>query len=200
MKSILLFVIILLYSVKSGFAQISLGVRDNKYVLVGYTLKEHYLFQLDQSNYSSKVGAQYIRGSLGYRYEINALKYVGHVYFGSAYDRTYHNAGALAFIDYNPFKLVSLYGAVNPHYDSYYKFNICYRIGLVGHIYKDIDLLAYYTTIPEYRQSEKRIRVGANFHVNNLWVEPTISIPTENPIKSVRFLVSFGYTFKNNLK
>ena len=55
-------------------------------------------------------------------------------------------------------------------------------------------LIGQYTTVPEYRMSEKRIRAGFIFKDNNLSVSPIMSIPAKKDFKSMRVLVSMDYT------
>lgn len=180
----------------NGKAQISIGLKDSRYAFLNYTLKDHYGFRIDQSLYSSKISTQYLRGTVGYHSDFDSLKLEGDAYFGSAYGGAYQNYGASASVVYHPIKWMSLIGTANPHYDTFYGFDFCYKAGIIGHVHKDIDLLAYYTTIPDFRQSEKRVRAGFNFHILNLQVEPTISLPLVKPIESVRVQVCCCYTFE----
>ena len=55
--------------------------------------------------------------------------------------------------------------------------------------------MAQYTTIPEYRLSEKRVRAGFIFSYKELQVTPMLSIPVGEEIKSMRILCSFQYKF-----
>ena len=87
---------------------------------------------------------------------------------------------------------------MNPHYDSGYGYKTCYNAGLGVVITSDINIFGRYTTIPEYRMSEKRAHIGLDFHVKNLNVIPVLSIgttATESGSKNLRVLMSFNYRF-----
>lgn len=195
-KSIIIF--ILCFFCIKGFTQISLGLRDSRYARIGYTFRKHYNFYIEQSIYSSKIKYQYFRCYLGYSTELNNFLLKGDCYWGSAYNRTYNNWGIIAKCSYQIIKPFKLNVMVNPHYDTYFKFKMCTEAGLNIQVYKDIDAIVAYSSIPEFRQSEQRLRTGLNFHVKDyLWVTPILSFPLTEQIKSFRVLVSFGYTFKN---
>lgn len=76
-------------------------------------------------------------------------------------------------------------------------YNTCYEAVAGVSIVKAINLLAGYSTIPEYRQSEKRALVGFDFHVGHLNVSPVLSLATTGASKAnrLRLLMNFNYQF-----
>lgn len=196
MKRIFLIISILYNCCHKANSQIQLGLKDTKYIYVNYTKNDFYDFKIEQSLYCSELEYQYARGYLGIHTDLKRFFLKLACYFGSAYNRTYQNFGILAFSDYKIKKWLKFNFTLNPHYDTYFRFYLCTKTGFECCISKDINFIAYYSSIPEYRQPEHRLRTGINFHLNNrLWVEPILSVPITKQIKNYRILVGFGYTF-----
>lgn len=196
MRRIFLIICILCNCYNKTNSQIQLGLKDTKYIYINYTLNDFYDFKIEQSLYNSEFEYQYARGYLGIHNDLNRFFFKLDCYFGSAYNRTYQNFGIIVFADYKLKKWLKLNFAFNPHYDTYFRLYLCTKTGFECCISKDINFIAYYSSIPEYRQPEHRFKTGINFHLDNrLWVEPIFSIPITKSIKNYRILVGFGYTF-----
>lgn len=192
------FLIIIIFSIAlSASAQVSVGIRNNRFINVSYTFSKHYQATLEESVFSESLGLQYLRGYAGYFTEIGMFSIKGSAYFGSTYNRMYYSTGASAYIRLEmPFRLL-IDGKFNPHYDSGYGYTTCYYGGLGAVITKNIDVMIGYTNIPEYRMPEKRFNVGFDFHVGNLRVFPKLSLNVSSNAgpKSLRPLIDFEYTF-----
>lgn len=178
-------------------ARFEAGVRDNRHVYASYTLRSHYVFKIEQSVYAEKFGYQYIRAYAGYKGAAASLSYSGQAYFGTAYNGSYRSFGALAGARYGFLKRLSVDARINPHYDSGYGYKTCFSAGAGVGITKAIDFVAAYTTIPEYRMSEKRVQAGFDVRVGGLCVSPRLSIAAEgaSKAKTLRALMSFSYVF-----
>lgn len=181
----------------SAYGQFGVGIRDNRFVYGDFTFCKNYEVKLEQSVFSEKIGFQYLRAYIGYKNSYKALSYKADAYFGSTYNRSYYSAGANLSARYTLFNRVIVDARLNPHYDSGAGYNTCFYAGAGVIITRHIDLLAGYSTIPEYRLSEKRIRAGFDFHVSNLSVSPMLSIDVDGASKgkTLRALVSFRYQF-----
>lgn len=184
-------------STVSAFSQISVGVKNNRYVYGEYLLKNHYEAGIEVSVFSEKLGFQYARGRVGYTNSFGNFSADGKAYYGSAFNRSFYDAGASAHAKFTVKERVFVGATLNPHYDSGYGYTTCYEAGLGVNITPEIDIFANYTTIPEYRMSEKRIHLGLDFKVDNLRVSPILSAGTSasDGGKNVRVLVNFNYKF-----
>lgn len=188
---------IMLLTAASASAQLIVGIRDNRHAYVEYLLNHRFSFKVEQSMYAEKIGYQTLRVYGGYSSQWQNLMYDAEVYFGSAYNGSYCNVGAIIKARYTFAQRVFIDGILNPHYDSGLDYTTCFYAGAGVSITQSIDILGGYTTIPEYRMSEKRAQIGFRFHVPHLWVSPRLSIATEGADKSktLRALFCFGYTF-----
>lgn len=197
MRLRILFTALLLTVVARGLAQFGVGVRDNRYIYGDFTFARHLEVKLEHSVFSEKFGYQYVRGYFGYKNGWNDLTYKTQAYFGTTYNGSYYSAGALVKGRYTLVRRLLVDAALNPHYDSDYGYKTCFSAGLGCVITKNIDILAAYTTIPEYRMSEKRVRAGFDFHVKSLSVYPELSIAVDgsSKTKSLRALMGFRYQF-----
>ncbi|MCU6768970.1 hypothetical protein OCV73_08445 [Barnesiella propionica] len=175
--------------------EFSLGLRENQFVFFSYTLDNEWKAKIEHSVFIEKMGFQYIRATVGYGRQIKNFNVSLDPYFGVTYNRSFYNAGASLSVGYEPWKKIAVTGVFNPHYDSGLKYNTCYSLGLIGNVYKAISVVAEYTNIPEYRQTEDRVRAGLLFKVPHLYVKPVVSVPVKGNHKAVRILTSFGYTF-----
>lgn len=197
MKQIILIIIVLCSFALGGKAQVSVGLRDSRYACIGYILKDCYNFRVEHSLYSSKIGYQYVRCYLGYRTVLKNFFLKTDCYFGTTYNRTYQNLGFWAESNYSVVKWLRINVTLNPHYDTYFGFRLCTEEKIEFNVFKDIDFLISHSSIPEYRQSEQRLKTGLNFHVIDcLWVKPVLSFPLTGEMKNFRVLMSFGYTFR----
>lgn len=180
-------------------AQISVGIRDNRFVNVAFLYKKHYSVKLEQSIFAESIGLQYMRGYLGYQFNPGLFDIKGNLYFGSSFNRMYFSTGMSADIRFRLHKIFFINGCINPHYDSGYGYRTCYYGGIGFRISKNIDLLAAYSNIPEYRVPEERLNLGFDFHVKNLKVIPRLSlnVGSNSGTKTIRPLINFEYTFNN---
>lgn len=177
-------------------AQFSIGLRDSKYVGVSYTHKNSLGIGLEHSVFSQEVKTQYVRATMSYANLLNGFDYKAGIYYGTPYDGAYYNCGMMLSANYGISKAISLMATLNPHYDSYFEYKTCFDAGASFRLCTDISALLSYSTIPEFRQDEKRVKVGFNLTVQHLSVSPYLSIPAEGPVKSARLLVNINYVFK----
>lgn len=198
MKSLktLLSAIFMLASMAAS-AQFGVGLRDNRFIYGDFTFLNHYEVKLEHSVFAEKIGYQYLRAYAGYKGSLRHLDYKGQLYFGSAYNRSYYSGGALISARCTLFSRLIIDGRLNPHYDSAYGYKTCFYAGAGAVITRNIDILAGYTTIPEYRMSENRTHLGFDFHVGKLSVCPTLSVATSgaSKAKTLRVLAAFSYGF-----
>lgn len=195
-KSLILTAILLLTAFQAS-AQFGVGMRDTRFIFGDFTFLRHYEVKLEHSIFSENIAFQYLRGYASYKGDWKDLEYKGSLYFGSAYNRDYYSGGALLAARYTFFRRLIVDGKFNPHYDSGYGYKTCFYGGLGAVITKNIDVLAGYTNIPEYRKAENRIHFGFDFHVGRLSVSPALSIATQGPtnVKTMRVLAAFRYQF-----
>lgn len=192
---------IFLYSIL-GFssllsAQIRLGVRDNKFLGVGYTYHKTWSVKLEESIFSEDLPYQYVRGYLGCGHR---WKYVGiclSPYLGTQWNGNFQDYGIQCKVEYMCNKSFALYGILDPHKDTSLGYSTCYEIGGIYNVNSDISFCLSYHNIPEYRMVSKRIRVGIIFSEKHLKVIPLLSVPTDENIKNIRFLMNFEWVFGN---
>ena len=189
-------IVLLLCVGYSASAQIHIGLRDNRYARIGYTLKDSYLFTLEHSIYSEKFGFQKARLYVGYKHNWKNLGIQANLYASTLWNGNYQDCGVLATAHYRIFNPWIVYATLNPHYDSEYDYMTCFTVATDVEVIKGLALTAQYTTIPEYRLSEKRVRAGLHLSYGNLSVTPLLSIPTDGNTKSIRVLCSFSFSFK----
>ena len=189
-----LFVLIVLLLAQFVSAQVHLGLRDNRYASVGYHFLNKYDLKLEHSMFPEKIGFQYVRANAEANFSIEQLMMSQKIYFGMLYNRNFYDVGAELKMNYTLFNRIDLFANVNPYYDSGYEYETNYGAGADIRLYKAMWLVGQYTTVPEYRMSEKRIRAGFIFRENNLSVTPVISVPAKKEFKSMRVLVSRDYS------
>ncbi len=199
MKQLLRIITLSLFALISlhASAQFGAGMRDNRYVYGDYCFLNHWVIKLEQSIYSEKIGYQYLRGYFGYQNHVKEFSYKAEAYFGSPYNGDYYSTGALAEGSYSFFNRFMINAKLNPHYDSSIGYKTCFYAGAGMKLTKSIDILAGYSTIPVYRESEKRVLAGFDFHVANLSVNPQISISAggNSKTKTLRPALGFRYQF-----
>lgn len=189
--------IVLIETYTAGNAQVSVGIENSRLVFGEYTFKDHFSAKVNVSVYSEKLGFQYARATLGYHNSLEKIAFSGQLHFGSAFNRSYYNTGLGLNVNTILAKRLILDGTINPWYDSGYGYKTCFQAIAGCKITNEINIKAGYTTIPEYRMSEKRIIAGLDFHVKKLCVYPRLSIGTKSYDggKNVRVLVDFAYMF-----
>lgn len=186
---------LLLLSTVYVSAQVSIGLRDNQYVTVGYTYKQSWNVKLEHSIFSQKFSTQYVRFMLGYKHRWNRVSVNAQPYYGTIYRGDFHNAGIMLNGRWQVLKRWNVECTLNPHYDSEYDYTTCVLFGTGLHLYKALSAVLQYSTIPEYRMKEKRIKAGLHFAVDKLRVFPMLSIPVDGSGKHVRVLCGFEYEF-----
>lgn len=179
----------------SASAQIGIGLRDTRYVNISYRYKQAWTAKLEHSVYAEKMAYQYVRLYIGWEREFGMVGVNVEPYFGMTYNNSYSSEGIKLGATVAPLKWLAAEVAVIPHHDSGMGYTTCYDAGLAFRCTRQIAITGGFTNRPEYREPEKRARGGLRFTVDNLWVHPELSIPTEGYGKNVRVLVSMGYAF-----
>lgn len=75
---------------------------------------------------------------------------------------------------------------------------LCFSTGSKIHVISPLYFTLNYSTVPEYRMPERRLRVGLKLKSEKMWVRPELSLPLSGQIKNFRSLVSFGYRIDFN--
>lgn len=176
-----------------GQRAILLGVRDNEYARIGYKDKKNWYILAEHSVFVTKLKNQVINGYAGYKGALKELQYNGCVYGGVHYRRLYKMMGGMIEVQYPILPWCNIFGGVRPHYDSSYGYDTAFKAGLSFVLHKAISFRGEFTSYPEYRLCEKRIKVGLDFKVMNLNVSPEVSIPVESNMETTRLLMSFKY-------
>lgn len=176
-----------------GQRALLLGVRDNEYARIGYQDKKNWYILAEHSVFVTKLKNQVINGYVGYKGTLKELQYNGCVYGGVHYRGLYKMMGGMIEMKYPILSWCNVYGGIRPHYDTSYGYDTAFKAGLSFALHKAISLRGEFTSYPEYRLCEKRIKAGFDFKVMNLKVSPELSIPIENNIETIRLLMSFKY-------
>lgn len=187
--------LLLNWSILGSSQSILLGVRDNQFARIGYTYR-NWSGILENSIFITKFKNQVLNGYLNYRGEIGKINYYGTLYSGFHYNNFYHSYGGICELKYSIIPWCFIRGGIRPHYDSNYGYKTAYTGNLGVKLHHDIYLLATYTNYPEYRLCNERIKGGLLLQVQNLEVQPEISIPINNKIENIRFLLSFNYKLR----
>lgn len=174
---------------------ILLGVRDNQFARIGYS-HNNLSITFEHSVFITKFKNQVLNGYLKYQGTIGQINYYGTLYSGFHYSNLYHSYGGICELKYFITPWWQIKGGIRPHYDSNYGYKTAYLGNLSFKLHHDIYLIATYSNYPEYRLCEKRVKGGLLLHVQNLEVKPEISIPINNKMENIRFLLSFNYELK----
>lgn len=195
MKRILIAVLTAAMACTAAVAQrVELGLRDTRFIYAKWNITNHFNIGLEHSVYSEKFKLQHIRLAAAYHTAIKNFNIECMPYFGTVYNGDYYDLGALLTAGYRIAGRVTLEASVNPHYDSGLEYKTCWRAGATCRIWRELSAVAQYSTIPEYRQSEKRVRLGLRFDTQRLWVMPLVSISVAGgQSKSPRIAVSMGW-------
>lgn len=176
-------------------AQVVLGVRDNQYIIVGYTYNKSWNIKLEHSVFSQKFSTQYVRLMLGYKHCWNNFGIEATPYYGTVYNGDFYNTGIMFSGYWQMLREWGIGCTVNPHYDSGFDYVTCFMAETTFCLYKAISAVLQYSTIPEYRMKEKQIKAGLRFNANQLYVCPMLSIPVDGTGKHVRLQCRFEYEF-----
>ncbi len=181
----------------AAHSQIRVGLHNTRFAEVSYTLKGHYFFQLSHSLYSEKPAFQEVKFTFEYLNAWHELHYAGAAYGSTTWNGDYQTAGARVSGKYTLAERFHILATLNPHYDTGYGYNTCFAAGASVNFMRAIALRLQYTTIPDYRMSEKRLHAGFDACVGGLSVSPILSIPLEgsSQLSKFRVLVSCAYRF-----
>lgn len=196
MKRILLTLIVTLTTL-SAYSQIAAGIRDSHYVYGSYTFNKKISVELNHSLYSENMGFQRIGIGAGYSTPLPLGFSCGVKAFGATtWNRNYQVFGAEISAAYT-YRRLTLDASINPRYDSGLDYMTCWKAGATVKIIKPIGVTLHYTTIPEFRMSEKRLRGGFEFNVDRLSVRPELSVSVDpgTRFKNMRVLTSMEYRF-----
>ncbi len=185
---------IALFCFTLSWAQIVVGSRDNQYVYGEYQYKG-WSVKLEESVYAEKIGHQYLRLYAGYAYHAPQWSLSAQPYFGASYNGNYCSLGGYLTGKYHLLDKYHFKAILNPHYDSGYKYETNYLIGMGMDLSSQIGIKLEYQEMPIYRMKEKRMKGGFIFKTGNLSVSPQISVPTEGATKNIRCIVDFRYSF-----
>lgn len=177
--------------------QFEVGIENTRLVYGRYIYDNHLTAKLDVSVYSEKLGFQYARATVGYQTRLKFLDLFGEGFFGSAFNGSYVNAGARIGAGATLVKRLLIDAQVAPWYDSGFGYTTCFQARLGCKITNHIDIRVGYTTLPEYRMSEKRVIGGFDFHTGHLYVSPYLSVGTGSDTggNNIRVVFGFGYKF-----
>ncbi len=193
MRSILIF-LCLFPSILN--AQVAIGLRDSKFAYIQYRINNIYI-KTEHSLYSDKIKRQYIREYIGLNLNLSEkLNIKSSIYGGVMYNKYYADYGVFIRPYYTINTSLKIYAFYNLNYDTYIKRDNRFLGGFDINITKDIAFSFDYSSIPENRMNEKRLHGSILFHINNLYVKPSVSIPLDDKLHYIRFLTSFEYTFK----
>lgn len=189
-----IFAILSILAVK---AQFSVGIHDSRYVYGTYSPVDNLDLTLQHSLYSEKFAFQRIELAAGYGMPFASMfHWHTGIYGATTWNGNYQVVGAHASLSFD-YRRIGISGRIQPIYDSGLKYMTTYAFSARAKIISNIDLLAAYTTIPEFRESEKRLRGGFEFKVNRLKVSPQLSFSLEQSsrFKNMRVLMSMNYDF-----
>ena len=175
-------------------SQVYLGYRNARHVYVGYNFNKLFSAEVEHSLYAEKFGFQRVRLYGNYQRDFNAFGLMVSPYFGTLWNGDYQDFGALVAASYTLGRFTPAFTA-NPNYDTQLKFKFNYSALLSVRVIKELDIFGEFTTVPEYRISEKQLRLGGDFHVGKLSARPIVSLPVEDGVKSVRVYCDFRFTF-----
>lgn len=175
----------------------AVGLRDTRYVYGSYFPIKGLGLTLEQSLYSVAIGYQRTGITVGYRHSFPFGLWLGGTVSGaSTWKGSYqlYTAGLEAGYSFKP---LFLSGTVMPSYDTGLFYYTAWKIGAVIDLTNHISLNLAYSTIPEYRMSEKRLQAGFGFWVKQLQVSPRLSFSMGDHryFQDLRVLVSMEYEF-----
>lgn len=171
------------------------GVRDNKLITLDADFAGGWHAGAEHSVYYTSWKYQYWRLKAGYRRDFGPVGADLSAYYGKTWTNLYYNAGVRLDARVNIANRLSVGAAANPNYDSAEKWEMCFNAGAGVRFFRELWATAEYSTIPIYRQSEKRVMVGVMCKSGPLWVHPRVGFPCEGFVKRASIYVSMGYVF-----
>lgn len=178
-------------------AQISAGVDESTYIYGKYHFNGNLNIKLQHSLYSEKFGFQRVAVGIGYH---KHLPYGFNCNFGLTGATTWNGNYQVVFSDillgYN-YRRIGCNVIIQPRYDSGLGYETCWGGSISYKVITPLSVIVGYTTIPQYRMSERRISGGLEFRVMNLTVTPKVSVSLQNNslLKNMRVLMSMNYNF-----
>lgn len=196
MKKLTSFFAFLLVAI-AACAQFGAGIRDSRYVYGVYSPVKSLDIMLDHSLYSEKMGFQRVGVGVSYGMPFaKGFEWQAGIYGATTWNRNYQVVNAHAMLSY-AYRRLGLKAKIQPHYDSGLKYTTTWMAQAGVKITDKIGVIAAYTTIPEFRVSEKRLRGGFEFEVGSLMVRPELSFSVDKAtrFKNMRVLMSMHYKF-----
>lgn len=197
MKHILLTIVGLFMAATSAHAQFTAGIRDSHYIYGTYAPVSNLTVKLEHSLYSEKAGFQRIGVGADYGFALpRGFGWSAGVSAATTWNGNYQVVEGHASVTY-AYRRLGLDATLQPHYDSGLGYKTCWQAGGSLRIIDAIALVAHYTTIPEYRMSQQRLRGGFRFDVSRLTVTPEVSLSLDKAtrFKNMRVLMSMQYRF-----
>lgn len=194
MKRMLVLLLMLMLR-ESLYAQPYVGLENNKYAFVGYKWNSGWNVKFTHSIFDENFKYQYVRCTGEYQFCLECFDFVVFSFAGKTYCGSFCDLAIGLEGHYYPLSRLGIDTKLMPTYDSGYGYETCYMLGIKFLISDEIILQSCYSTIPEYRISEKRIKAGLQFQVNALKVVPMLSMPIKSNAKALRVLVGFQYEF-----
>ncbi|MCC8038006.1 MAG: hypothetical protein LIP02_07735 [Bacteroidales bacterium] len=181
-------------------AQVEVGLRNNRYIHAGYLFRGHWGAEVEHSVFSETIGYQYVRIGAGYVNNVRGLAFTLAPFWGTTWNGFFWNCGAFAGARYRlpqGMRWLGVNAMVNPRYDSTIHYDTCWLAGLDFYVNSEICLVADYTTVPQYRVSEKLWRFGVRFTSGRLSVTPRVTMPADGRDRNTHLqtLVDFSYQF-----
>ncbi|MCM1033243.1 MAG: porin family protein [Odoribacter sp.] len=186
-----------LCGIQASAQYFSAGIRDSRYIYGQYDFSNGLDIRVEHSVYSEKIGFQRIGASVGYHRELGAgFSGDAEISGATTWNRNYQVVWANVGVDYN-YRRIGISAAIRPIYDTGLHYTTTWRVGALVRLNSHIDVRAAYTTIPEFRMSEKRVRGGFGFNVGKLSVVPEVSVSVDHNtvFKNLRVLMSMQYKF-----
>jgi len=196
MKKIIVTLVIALTATVAN-ARFSAGIRDSHYIYGTYSPVKNLSVKLEHSLYSEKPGFQRIGVGVDYGFTFGpGFSWRAGVMGATTWNRNYQVVTGFVTLTY-AYSRLGLDATVEPHYDSGIDYKTCWQAGASLRIIDPVSIMVHYTTIPEYRMSEKRLRGGFEFHVTRLTVSPELSFSLDKGtcFKNMRVLMSMNYDF-----
>ncbi len=178
-------------------SEFSVGLRNTRYIYGGYKFCDNFKVEINHSLFSEKIGYQAVGAKFGYSRTLSKFDLGASVSGSTAWNGSYGTVSGAVDLRYTPLNVLSFGGTLSPWYDSGYGYKTCFSIGASVNITSQINVMARYTTIPDDRRAERRVRVGFGFKVKNLYVEPNVSVPVSGSekFKNMRVLINLNYRF-----
>ncbi len=183
----------------SALSSWEVGMHNTRYLFGKLIVKDRLVIGLRQSVFSQDLKFQQTGVSVGWRGEVAAmrLEYDAECFGATEWNGGYQVMWTNLSVRVSPLWRFSAEGSIQCNYDTGYGYDTCFSGGVGYSFSGSIEGRLSYTTIPELRQSERRVRLGVRIRSGSLWVYPLISLPVKgyDTLQNLRILVGFGYRF-----